>query len=150
MGQAKQMSSELKGIVDTLEAGKFGLTESQFTEVLKWSGEQHATIIVDMDTQTILRATPGAELMFGYVTDELNDQPLEVLLPNAVRAAHNQHVQDFNANPSKRSMGKRGMELHGKKRSGEEFRVEISLLPRVFAGHRIVVANLVSLDKGED
>lgn len=137
--------SDLDKALEKLETSDLSLGESQFTEILKWSGNLHATIVVDRDTQTILRATQGAEEMFGYETESLNNQPLEILLPESVKDLHREHVAQFNSNPKRRSMGKRGMELRGRRRDGTEFRVEISLLPRVFNGRRIVVANLVSL-----
>lgn len=141
--------NELDDIIGQLEGG-FMLSEGQFADILKWSGSQHSTIVVDMDTQTILRATAGAELLFGYMMDELNGVPLDTLLPLDAKNKHIAHVQDFNHAPEKRSMGKRGMALHGRRRDGSTFPVEISLLPRIFAGHRIAVANLVSLDKEDE
>lgn len=143
------MTQGIEQAIERIEGSATGLSESQFKEILVWSSNLHATIIVDMETQIILRATDGANEMFGYVMDELIGLPLEMLVPDDVRPHHADHVKGYNNAPRKRSMGRSGMNLRGRKRDGTEFRVEISLLPRVFAGHRIAVANLVSLEKEE-
>jgi len=69
-----------------------------------------------------------AEELFGYARAELLGQPVELLLPERIRATHQQHRTLYAGNPQVRPMGS-GMELYAIKKSGDEFPVEISLSP---------------------
>ena len=66
--------------------------------------------------------------MFGYDRDELLGAEVELLLPEALRAAHVRHRADFNAHPRVRSMGS-GLALVARRRDGSEIPVEVSLVP---------------------
>jgi PAS domain S-box-containing protein len=68
----------------------------------------------------------AAERMFGYPRAELLGQPLDVLLPERVRAVHARHRAGYFAEPRVRTMGI-GLDLSGRRRDGTEFPVEISL-----------------------
>ncbi len=63
---------------------------------------------------------------FGYEEQELVGETVELLIPDRYRSSHHHHRDKFNANPHSRPMGL-GMELTGKKKTGEEVPVEISL-----------------------
>jgi PAS domain S-box-containing protein len=80
------------------------------------------------ETGTILVVNIAAEHMFGYSRAELIGQPIETLIPEAVRARHPGHVASFIANPKARPMGS-GLQLAGRRKDGSEFPVEISLSP---------------------
>jgi PAS domain S-box-containing protein len=67
-----------------------------------------------------------AERLFGYGRDELIGQPVELLVPDAVRGVHPGHRAGYAADPSPRPMGA-GIELAGRRRDGTEFPAEISL-----------------------
>ncbi len=66
--------------------------------------------------------------MFGYASDALLGQPIEILLPERFRAAHPDQVQVFINAPSARAMGA-GRDLAGRRKDGSEFAVEIGLAP---------------------
>jgi PAS domain S-box-containing protein len=74
----------------------------------------------------IVRANARLEQMFGYETGELDGRPLEILLPDRLRAAHVKHRGNFFADPRVRPMGL-GLELVARRKDGREFPVEISL-----------------------
>jgi len=66
------------------------------------------------------------ERLFGYGRDELIGQPVETLVPDAVRGIHPGHRAGYVADPRPRPMGA-GMELAGRRRDGTTFPAEISL-----------------------
>jgi PAS domain S-box-containing protein len=66
--------------------------------------------------------------MFGYSPHELVKKRVEILIPDRYRKNHRGHRNDFFSNAKMRPMGL-GLELLGKRKSGEEFPVEISLSP---------------------
>jgi diguanylate cyclase (GGDEF)-like protein/PAS domain S-box-containing protein len=64
--------------------------------------------------------------MFGYRENELIGQPIEVLLPERVRERHIRHRAALDDRPMIRPMGG-GLELHGRRKDGSEFPVDIML-----------------------
>jgi two-component system cell cycle sensor histidine kinase/response regulator CckA len=97
---------------------------AQFT-VLEAS--PNAVLAVDAQAR-ITYANRLAETTFGYARDELLGQPVEVLLPDRVRARHVAHRDGFLEHPNARPMGI-GLDLAGRRKDGSEFPVEISLSP---------------------
>ncbi len=88
----------------------------------------HATIgiIVTNQAAEIIMVNPQAEKQFGYKTDELLGQKIEVLVPDQIREQHVQHRNNYHRHPVNRPMGT-NMELRGRKKNGTAFPVEISL-----------------------
>lgn len=84
-------------------------------------------IVVSADG-TIRAANPRVEKLFGWTLEELEGEPIEVLLPERLRDVHVGHRTDFAQNPHNRPMGA-GLDLRGRARDGTEFPVEISLSP---------------------
>jgi PAS domain S-box-containing protein len=82
-----------------------------------------AMVCVDGDGRIAL-VNAQAERMFGYGRDELVGQPVEILVPDAVRAVHPGHRAGYAADPRPRAMGA-GMELAGQRRDGSAFPAEI-------------------------
>jgi PAS domain S-box-containing protein len=62
-------------------------------------------LVVCEQTGGILLANAEAERMFGYAPGELIGKPIEILVPNAVRGRHGQHVANFTGAPKLRPMG---------------------------------------------
>jgi protein-histidine pros-kinase len=86
-----------------------------------------ATLIINSVGRIVL-ANPQAARAFGYDAAELIGQPVEMLLPERFRDQHVRNRLQFSRQPRARSMGV-GLELFGRRRSGDEFPVEISLSP---------------------
>ena len=86
-----------------------------------------AMLIVDRAGKVVLANEPVARL-FGYSMEQLQDMPLETLLPERFRAHHAGLRQDFLAHSKARAMGS-GRALFGLRANGDEFPVEVSLSP---------------------
>lgn len=77
---------------------------------------------------TIRAANEKIEQLFGWSASELEGQPVEVLLPEALGARHRKHRQAYVRAPHDRPMGA-GLDLQGRRRDGTDFPVEVSLSP---------------------
>ncbi len=84
-----------------------------------------AMVCVDADGRIAL-VNAQTERLFGYGRDELVGQPVELLVPDAIRDAHPGHRAGYVGDPRPRPMGA-GMELAGRRRDGTTFPAEISL-----------------------
>lgn len=89
----------------------------------------------------IIQVNSQTETLFGYTRDEFIGQSVEMLVPERQRGAHHQHRADFHAKPKIRRMGS-GLELHGRRRDGSDFPVEISLSP-VTTGNGTIVLSVI-------
>ena len=76
----------------------------------------------------ILQANSHTEKLFGYSREELLNQPVEMLVPLALRGEHHHHRERFRQQPAVRSMGA-NLDLRGRRKNGSEFPLEISLSP---------------------
>lgn len=87
-----------------------------------------ADAIISLDgDQRITYFNQGAELTFGWKREEVLGQPLDILIPEHLRANHRRHVAEFGAGQSRsRRMGHR-MPISGLRRSGEVFPAEASI-----------------------
>lgn len=86
-----------------------------------------AVVAVNQDG-LIVQVNSQTEALFGYTRDELIGQSVEILVPETKRQQHRSHRKDFHQEPRVRRMGS-GLDLHGKRRDGSEFPVEVSLSP---------------------
>ena len=84
-----------------------------------------AMIVVASDGRIVL-ANSQTERLFGYPRQALIDKPIELLLPERFRGHHPAFRSHYFAEPRVRPMGE-GRELYGRRCTGEEFPVEISL-----------------------
>lgn len=96
--------------------------------------------ILLVDSQgTIRQANPQASRLFGYEPGELIGEPVELLVPAALRAPHRRHREGYVKSPHTRPMGI-GMELAGVRRDGVRIPVEISLSPLKSSRGDMVIA----------
>jgi PAS domain S-box-containing protein len=64
--------------------------------VARWDIERYATMglvatraVIETDTEGVIhRWDPGAESLFGYAADEALDRPVDLIVPEHLRAAH--------------------------------------------------------------
>jgi PAS domain S-box-containing protein len=142
------MSPDLEKLVAVVdEIDPHTLTSGDIAAIKAWGADQVGFVLVDIETQKVVYATPGAEKIFGYVTDEMAGLDLIALVPEDFRHSHVEHVKHFGQAMQTRSMGKRDTVLYGRERDGATFPVEIGLFPRQFRKRRLVLANVVRLSK---
>ena len=89
---------------------------------------------------------PAATALFGYTTEELLGQRVEILVPEAARARHPSHRAAFYADVKARPMGQ-GRELYGQRKDGELFPVEIGLTPVKDDPELVVIATVVDVSE---
>ena len=104
------------------------------------------SMIVVNQAGEITRANHLAEKTFGYGSDELIGQRVEVLVPERYRHAHPGYRQGFLAETSARPMGA-GRDLAGRRKDGSEFPVEIGINP-VETGEGTMILSVI-LDLSE-
>ncbi len=105
-------------------------------------------VISTDESGSIILANSAAEEIFGYNTDELLGQKIEVLMPQRHRIYHQEKLQEFGNSPSRSKRGMApGRDVVGLKKLGEEFAIEASL-----TRHRLVdrtILTVVLRDIGE-
>ena len=82
-------------------------------------------VCADRDGRIVL-VNAQAERLFGYRREDLAGQPVEILVPDAMKAGHPALRAGYAADPRPRPMGA-GKELSGRRRDGSTFPAEISL-----------------------
>ncbi|WP_319420476.1 PAS domain S-box protein [Pleurocapsa sp. FMAR1] len=85
-------------------------------------------IISINERQQIQLFNQGAERTFGYHASEIMGRSLDLLLPEAFRHVHSQHINQFgkSSKPS-RKMAERSSNVYGRRKNGEEFPAEASV-----------------------
>src|SRR5215212_3438201 len=86
-----------------------------------------AIVVVD-SAGLIVGVNALAESMFEYSRAELMDQRVELLVPDRFREHHHRDREAYSRSPRTRPMGL-DRELWGRRKSGQEFLVQISLSP---------------------
>jgi PAS domain S-box-containing protein len=94
----------------------------------------------------IAQANAALAAMFGYTPDELCGQPLELLVPEALREIHTNHREAFLTAPRMRPMGI-GLEVLGRHKDGRTFPIEASLGYIQRAGQRSAIAFVADITK---
>jgi PAS domain S-box-containing protein len=84
-------------------------------------------VMVNAQGEMVLVNTE-AERMFGYSRDELVGRSIDMLVPERFRGLHTKFRASFTAHPERRPMGA-GRDLHGLRKAGNEFPLEIGLNP---------------------
>jgi formate hydrogenlyase transcriptional activator len=117
--------SDSPGRATAAERIEPGYAQNTIERLFEFSPD--AILVTDGDG--IMRAAnPRAEELFGYASQELIGQPVEILVPKRFRASHPRHREDYNAAPRARQMGA-ALNLFGVRKDGTEFPVDIMLKP---------------------
>jgi formate hydrogenlyase transcriptional activator len=119
--------SELPEQDATAEESRTSAGPAQFTVEHLFAFCPDAVLITDSEG-IVRRANPRVEELFGYSSDELIGQPVEMLVPKRFRQAHPRHRENYSAHPRARQMGA-ALNLFGLRKDGTEFPVDIMLKP---------------------
>ena len=91
-----------------------------------------AMVIVDQQG-VIVNINQQTKTLFGYTSEELIGQKIEILVPSRFVPNHKSHRDAYHARPTFRSMGA-NQDLFAARKDGTEFPVEISLSPIEYQG----------------
>ncbi|HEV7958967.1 MAG TPA: PAS domain S-box protein, partial [Acidimicrobiales bacterium] len=109
-----------------IKASKTGLERDALLGQI-FSATPDAVVVIDATHQIVL-ASPAVTLMFGYETEELLGQSIDILVPDTRKERHVDHLQRYFDAPYPREMGV-GLELTGRRRDGSELPIDVSLTP---------------------
>lgn len=100
-------------------------------------------VMVDAAGRIVLANQETARL-FGYTSEELIGQPVEVLVPLDLRARHVAHRTGFMHAPTARRMGE-SRDLTGIRKDGSAFPIEVGLTPVHGETEMLVVAGVIDI-----
>jgi PAS domain S-box-containing protein len=115
---------------------------NKFSILFNYANE---SILVANSSGKIILANPACEKLFGYSKNELLKQLVEILIPDRFITQHQQERNNYYNNHSKARIMGAGLNLHGKRKDGSTFPLEISLSPFKSNGRRFVMAFIVDI-----
>jgi len=123
-------------MADTLEQrdAQLRTSETRLANIVNNAGD--AIISVDED-QRIVAYNRTAEQIFGHAPGEVLGQPLDMLLPLGIAAAHREHIRAFGREAGTTRVMGGGREVAGRRADGSLFPAEASV-SRVTEGGRTV------------
>jgi PAS domain S-box-containing protein len=98
-------------------------SENKFRILLESASQ--AIVLVDIHGQIVL-VNVQLERIFGYDREELIHQPIEILIPAALRDSHTMKRSAYLTHPATRDMAG-GLNISARRKDGGEFPVEVSL-----------------------
>lgn len=98
-------------------------------------------ILVVDNEGLIIKSNAAAESIFGYGKGELQNMPVETLIPEKYRDRHIVHRKNYAKSPRPRRSGK-FIELWGLKKNGTSFPMDISLSPTRMNGKSLTITFL--------
>ncbi|HSA85293.1 MAG TPA: PAS domain S-box protein [Nitrospira sp.] len=115
----------VKELAVKVERAEQSLTESEhrFQSLVESATD---AIIVANGRGIIVSWNRAASRLFGYSVEEILGQPLTILMPERYRPAHERGIARIEATGKGQLIGS-VVELHGLRKSGEEFPIELSL-----------------------
>lgn len=120
------------------------LKEGQIVSYIIVANTAPVAVIIINTGGIIIHANRLAEKTFEYHEGELTGIPIEELIPSRLRENHQTHRLGYQASPTNRPMGS-NLNLKGLKKSGAEFRVDISLNPLLENGELYVACSILDI-----
>ncbi len=137
-------SGELVGAVAMLtDVSEKRQLEAKFR--MAFEASPSGMILVD-DAGVVTLANAEIGHMFGYAINELMGQRIDLLIPDRYRSQHSGNLKSFMADPSARSMGA-GRGLHGRRKDGSEFPIEVDLQPIATEAGLLVLGVIVDISE---
>ncbi|WP_230874709.1 response regulator [Methylomonas sp. LL1] len=121
------------------------LQESQAGFRMLFEANTSGLLVVDAAGRIVM-ANSAFENMFGYRFSELIDHPVEMLLPETLRSHHTEQREAYLQAPTSRAMGA-GRDLHGTRKNGSVFPIEIGLSPYQDNNQSFVLATVVDISE---
>ncbi len=115
----------VKELAVKAERAEQSLTESEhrFRSLVESASD---AIVVANGHSIIVSWNRAASQLFGYAAEEIIGQPLTVLMPVRYRQAHEKGMARIESTGTSQIIGS-AVELHGLRKNGEEFPIELSL-----------------------
>ena len=124
-------------------AAQLRASEQRFRTVVE--AVPSAILLVDGKGMITL-ANARAETVFGYQRAELVAQPVEMLIPERLRASHAAVRGDYAGDPQARAMGA-GRELVARRKDGSEIPVEAALSPMPTKEGLFVLVSVIDISE---
>ena len=135
----RNTGGELEGTVMVIAdvTNRFDLYAAELTaQAEAQAGQRFQTLfesapdaIIEVDARgQILLVNGQTERLFGYGREEVEGQPIEILIPQAARGTHVAKREGYAAKPVARPMGT-GLRLKGERKDGSLVPVDVTLSP---------------------
>ena len=108
-----------------MEHARHALYESEIRFQAVFQAAIDAIVLAD-HTGRIMSWNKAAESMFEYTAEEMFGKPLTLIMPNRYREAHTKGMNRLQTTGESHVIGKT-VTLHGLRKSGQEFPIELSL-----------------------
>ncbi|PHV29060.1 diguanylate cyclase [Janthinobacterium sp. BJB426] len=124
--EIKARSHAVQTMAAELEAQQVALkaTEAWYRGIIEAAPD--GMLVIDAQG-LIMMTNPQLDQLFGYQAGELAGLPIEVLVPPEAHGRHVGSRDGFIAHGTARQMGTVGADLHGMRKDGSRFSVEIGL-----------------------
>lgn len=135
-GRLEQANQKLTATVEELRRTETALRASQARLAGILENSADGVVCVNQNLQITL-FNQAAENMFGYKSEEVVGQPLDILVPERLRAIHHQHIARFDASPQRTLKMSNRKPVLGLRKDGTEFPMDAPLSRIEFDGEKV-------------
>jgi PAS domain S-box-containing protein len=125
-GRLQQANQKLTATVEELRHTETALRASQARLAGILENSADGVLCVNQNLQITL-FNQAAENMFGYKSEEVVGQPVDILLPERLRSTHRQHIARFDASPERTLKMASRKPVLGLRKDGTEFPMDAPL-----------------------
>ncbi len=130
----RERAAELSKANDVLlrEISEREMAQATLRELVESTSD--GVVLAD-ESGNIVGWNRGAEATFGYAAQEIRGRPLHSLMPERYRDAHKAGIERFLFSGEKRVVG-RTVQVHGRRKDGSEFPIDLSVSTWTASGRR--------------